>query len=426
MLRLLLENGASVKLADQSVIEKLCSIKNHEIAEHVLELLNNEEENHHVHDKVTIGAKLRFNKTMMCLIGVYQKHEKCIPNSNVEFEKLLEQTDLFERTVAIMNSRRKKTFEYTYSCHEKKSYYLWLYDNQNDCYKKLSEVIRYIIENDLQSTLNDTGYDKNNEFKDKKCIEVLNDRHYEIVKSELTFKYILEHNAVIEGVCHHQLEYACIIEDAGLVKMILEYYDGLGALERKKSTNTKEGAGLQNNSFLVNKNTDLSEEYVDTKILLDRGQPIKSYDFVDGVKVAASLANIQILELLLYYKLDSKNDFEIMEAAVQSENINVIKLLLENGLSVKDSAEIINVALKTNNVEMTRLLLENGAEICGYSRYLKNVDLDDIETLRLILNNCPDVRDDSYLLDAAIKKDNLESYSKKKSYLWGFPSYQKQ
>ncbi|OMH85015.1 putative ankyrin repeat protein L63 [Zancudomyces culisetae] len=534
MIRLLLENGASVELVDQFVIENLLGIMNCEIADRLLELFDKDEGSYHVHDKVTNGTKVRFNKTMMCLIEVCHAYHQTIFGSNVEFDEFHKHLDLYEKVMVIANSKRKniaEAFDKSYrSFHVlSRGYEKYVADFYN-----FYEILVYVILNDLEVTFNDTEYYRSNEFKNEKSIKIFKGTPYELAKSELVnrnfenikllidyginincgnslilrtaykageigwinyfitkgaklegesngfeeacksnktdvlehwirsggvvpknpeypcinmacllgnfdmikllvengvdlsdakrngvriacrlgfnkkLEYLLEHNAVLGRVCRYQLEYVCLVEDIESVKMILDHYDGLGVLEKRENMDRKDRK-IKNDSFLSHEITGNSDRYKITKALLERGESIQNDDLIDGIKAAVAASNIEILKLLLAYKINHSNGSEIMEAAVQSENIEVIKLLLKNGLSVYGNTKILNVAFMTKNTENIRFLLENGAKISGDSLYLKHVDLDDIETLQLILNYCPDVCGTSFLLQAAIDKNNLEA-----------------
>ncbi|OMH79997.1 putative ankyrin repeat protein [Zancudomyces culisetae] len=433
-----------------------------------------------------------------------------------------------------MNSRRKKAFEYVDSYYEKYTYFGWCYGTKDFCYKKISEIIRYIVENDLQNTFEYTEHDETNELGYEKDVEVLNDWHYELVKSGLvnlnfevlkllieygmdvnsadglilrtaykagdidwidyfiskgakfgkesdgfieacesdkvevlehwirnggvvpnnpgypcismacllgnfdmvkllvengvdlsdpnrngvriacrlgfkrTLKYLLDNNAAIEGVRHHQLEYACLTEDIELVKMILDYYDSLGVLEKKNQSCTKEGEKAQNDSFLRHDSFDHVEKYKITKALLEKGEPIQNCDLLDGIEIAIRLNNTELLKILLTCKISFTNHTDILNPFIKNHDIEVVKLLLENGLSVHGNTDVLQTALKEKNAEIIRLLLLHGAKIYWYSKYLKYVNLDDIETLQLMLTCCPGICGDSYLLQSSIDKNKID------------------
>ncbi|OMH84218.1 putative ankyrin repeat protein L63 [Zancudomyces culisetae] len=549
MLRLFLENGVSVKLVDQRVIEQLCSIKNYEIAERLLDHFDKDKEmvkfkTPGSQDKV--GTKLKFSKAILCLIEVRQSYDQYNPNSNVEFDEFIKHLDLYEKVMMIVNSKRKDIADVFYSYHMGFCFMSLRSNTSGDCYDKLVEIIGYIVENDLQSTFEDTENNKTSDSGYGGDVEILNDRHYELAKLELvnrnfellklltehgmnissagslilktayksgdigwinyfiskgaklkggsdgfedvyvcksnsidvlqhwiknggvvpknpeyecinmacllgnfdmvkllvengvdlsdpgrngvriacrldlkrTLKYLLDNNAVIKAVQHHQLEYACLVEDIGLVKIILEHYDGLGVLEKRENTEMNEGNELQNDSFLNLENTDGIEEYRITKALLEKGEPIQNNDLFDGVIAAVALANVEILKLLLSYKFNHNGDSKILQIAVQTGNTDVVELLLEDGFSIEDNPDTLNIALEAKSVEMIKFLLKLGAKVDKYSHYLAEYsNLDDIETLRLILNHCPDIGDDSLLLLSAVRKNKVEAVSLALEYM---------
>ncbi|OMH81459.1 putative ankyrin repeat protein [Zancudomyces culisetae] len=223
-----------------------------------------------------------------------------------------------------------------------------------------------------------------------------------------TLKYLLYNNAVVEGVGDHQLEHACMAENIELVKMILGYYDGLGVLEKKDKTDTNEGESLDFSHF-DNENTDRFKEYSITKTLLGYGEHIQNIDLLNGIKAAVAVINIEILRLLLKYKIDLDNCFKLIYFAVKFGNTEMVELLLENGLSVKDSSDIVGVALEAKNVEIIGLLLRHGAKIHRNSDYLMDVNLDDNKTLQLMLTCCPEIGSDSYLLQASVEKNKIDA-----------------
>ncbi|OMH83202.1 putative ankyrin repeat protein L63, partial [Zancudomyces culisetae] len=229
-----------------------------------------------------------------------------------------------------------------------------------------------------------------------------------------TLKYLLDNNAVLGRICRYQLEYACLTEDIGLVKIILGYYDNLGVLEKRETSNTKEDEEPQNDSLLDNENSGHSEKYKITNTLLETGEPIQNSDLVDGIKASASVANIEILKLLLTYKINyngNYNDnFEIDEAAVQTGNVDVVKTFLDNGISVDGDEVTLDIAFREKNTEMIKLLLRHGAKVKSDSNNLcLYFGVIDTETLLLMLTCCTELKDDQHLLEFAVCKNNLEA-----------------
>ncbi|OMH84296.1 putative ankyrin repeat protein [Zancudomyces culisetae] len=533
VLQLLLENGASVEPNIQHGIEKSSSVKNYEIAERLLMFSEDKVKCKTLGDKLKFETGLKFSKTIMCLIGLYQKYDAY--NDNAELDDFYEYMDLYEKIMTSTNSKKKNIANVCASYFATLLHPSCNNKSKRACYDKVVEIIEYIVENDPEITFNNTEHCETNESENEKNIELLNDEHYELAKSELvdrnfemlklliengmsvnshdslilrtaykagdidwidyfiskgaklrdesdgfeeacesdkvevlqhwmknggvvpknpeypcinmacllgnfdmvkllvkngvelsdparngiriscrlgfkkTLKYLLDNNAAVGNLCRYQLEYACLIEDIRLVKTILAYYVGLGVLQKKDKTDTKEEE-LQHDLFLGHENTVCSKEYRITKILLDRGKPMQNGDLLYGINTAIKTNNIEILKLLLTYKIDLNDAGEIAEFAVQMGNIEVVKLLLENGLSVMDYTNILDVPLKANNIEMVRLLLEHGVKIDKYSYYIKEYpNLDNIETLQLILNYCAELGGVSRLLESAILNDKLEA-----------------
>ncbi|OMH82507.1 putative ankyrin repeat protein [Zancudomyces culisetae] len=225
-----------------------------------------------------------------------------------------------------------------------------------------------------------------------------------------TLKYLLDNNASLGNVCGYKLEYACFIEDVELVKMILDYYDGLEVLERKENTDKMSVEKAESYSNLSNKHSDCFEKYKYTKFLLERGKPIQSNDLLNAIKATVAVANIEILKLLLSYKIELNNDPEILRFFVRVGSVEVLKILLENGLSIKGDPSILKLAIKIKNEETTRLLLRHGAMVISDMYYLaNNFNLDDIETLQLMLDYCPGISDGQYLIYIAIETNKLEA-----------------
>ncbi|OMH85830.1 putative ankyrin repeat protein L63 [Zancudomyces culisetae] len=501
MLQLFLENGVSVEPTNINTIKKLCSIKNYEIAECLIGFfdINNDNEIKPITygSMVNVGTRLNFSKTMLCLIEVSKNHNEYNRDNNIEIDEFHEHTDLFEEAMIMVNSKKRER---------------------------------------LQNQFDETEYDEINKFGYENRVKVLNDRHYELVKSELvnqnfemlkllieygadvnsgnglilrtaykagdiewieyfigkgakfdgesdgfeeacksdkvevlehwimkdgvvpknpeypcinmaclldnfdmvkllvengvdlsdperngvriacrlglkrTLKYLLENNAVIEGVRHHQLEYACVIQDIRLVKMILEYYDGLGVLEKKDKTDSKEGEEFQHDSFLDNVNPGRFEEYKITKILLEKGKPIQNSDLLDGAMASIIANSIEILKILLSYNINLSNGFKMLENSVKAGNTDVVKVLLENGLSVNDDVYVVNAPIRTNNLELIKVLLLHGAQLPKKSYSYREVpNLDSIETLQLILSYNPEIHVVESLLELYLLKNNLEA-----------------
>ncbi|OMH85046.1 putative ankyrin repeat protein L25 [Zancudomyces culisetae] len=543
VLQLLLENGASVEPNVQHDIEKSSSVKNYEIAERLLMFSEDKlkVKCKTLGDKLKFGMGLKFSKTIMCLIGLYQKYDAY--NDNAELDDFYEYMDLYEKMMTSTNSKKKDIVNVCASYFATLLHPSCNNKSKRACYDKVVDIIEYIVENDPEITFNNTEHCETNELENEKDVELLNDEHYELAKSELvsrnfkmlklliehgmsvnshdslilrtaykagdidwidyfiskgaklrdesdgfeeacesdkvevlqhwmknggvvpmnpeypcikmaclkgnfdmvkllvengvdlsdpeyngvriacrlglkrTLKYLLNNNAVVGDNCRYQLERVCVVGDIGLVKMILEYYDGLGVLEMRENTNTKDGE-LKNVSWLDDENTDCVEEYKITKTLLKNGEPIQNSDLFDRVIAAVILANIEILKLLLSYNFDSNIASKILKFAVQLENIDVVKALLENDLSPKDDSSIIDIAFKTNNSEIVRLLLQYGAKIGKYSSELtKYLNLNGVEKLQLILNYCPEIDGASYLLQDSIRENYVE--------VWDNPGLQK-
>ncbi|OMH82819.1 putative ankyrin repeat protein L63 [Zancudomyces culisetae] len=543
VLQLLLENGASVGLLVKNVIENLCSIKNYEIAERLTKLFSKNE------DKVKVKAnvkpktsegqfkdktRLRFNKTILCLIIENQHYNQNNTNMYFEHESVLGSVGLYENLVEIINSGKKNITDVCV---------LYLTNPSGDsrvnriaraCYDSLVEIIKYIAKNDLQSTFNDTEYNEINEFMDQKKV-VLNDRHYELVKSELvnrnfellkiivengadidlhnsmflrtafkvgdidwidyfiskgaklkggsdgfeeacrsnkievlkhwiknggvvpknpeyecikmacllgnfdmvkllvesgvdlsnperngvriacrlglkrTLKYLMDNNAILGNICRYQLERVCLIRNIDLVKTILEYYDGLGKLEKWNKKNIKKGRKLKIINHLDQQNTDRLDEYSLTKALLEKGEPIHNSDLLDGVEAAVIVANTEVLGLFLTYEFNLDDIYKILRIAVQLGNTDVVKVFMDNGFIIESNLDIVNIALETKKIEMVGLLLQHDAKNKSNSDFLRHINLDNIETLQLILACCPEIGDDSSLLQHAIEKNNIEA-----------------
>ncbi|OMH82271.1 putative ankyrin repeat protein L25 [Zancudomyces culisetae] len=131
-----------------------------------------------------------------------------------------------------------------------------------------------------------------------------------------TLKYLLNKKATLGNICRYQLERACLIEDIGLVKMILQYYDGLGVLERKDESGTKKIENSEHGLFLSDEKINNIEEYNITKTLLERSQPIQNYDLLDGIKVAARTNNTEILKMLLAYNINLSDSAQLLKLQV--------------------------------------------------------------------------------------------------------------
>ncbi|OMH78604.1 putative ankyrin repeat protein [Zancudomyces culisetae] len=218
-----------------------------------------------------------------------------------------------------------------------------------------------------------------------------------------------QNNATLGNICGYQLEYACFIENIELVKTILEYYDGLGVLERKDKINTKKRKRVQDFDCLDHENTGKLEEYKITKTLLEKGENIQNSDLLNGVKIAIEMDNIKTLKILLAYKIDFCNHSEVLIAVIGNKNIDMIKLLLKNGLNVKTNKYIINLALGTKNFEIIRLLLEHGVQVDKDSDYLDCLITGDIKILKLVLSYRPYIGGSSRLLETAIELNKLEA-----------------
>ncbi|OMH85634.1 putative ankyrin repeat protein [Zancudomyces culisetae] len=500
MLRLLLENGASIERAELIVIGGLYKDK--------IEFKTSG-------NQVKAGTRLKFSKTILCFIEACQAYYNYNVNRNIDFEDFFQHTDLYEENLLsfslltdaertckkllqiiryIVENNLQSTFENTE--YDETSEFGLLTDAERTC-KKLLQIIRYIVENNLQSTFENTEYDETNRGVDintsdslilrtaykagdigwidyfiskgaklngrsdgfeEACksdkvevlqhwiknggvvpkspeypcvnmacllgsfamVKLLVESGVDLSNPELngvrvacrlslrrTLKYLLDNNAEIKGVRHHQLEYACTIEDVEMLKMILEHYESSGILERKNNTDTEGGKETKDISTLDNLNSDHVKEYKFSKTLLEKGEPIQNIDLLDAVKASVAVANVKIFKMLLTYKLDLNCDSQILSAPIETEKIEIAKLLLENGIDAKNNTRILNMALKTKNAEVIRLLLRNGAKVYKYSHDLKYFDLDDTETLQLMLTCCPEMCGDSPLLEHAIEKNKL-------------------
>ncbi|OMH79062.1 putative ankyrin repeat protein L25 [Zancudomyces culisetae] len=95
------------------------------------------------------------------------------------------------------------------------------------CLKSNFDMFKLLVENGV-----DLSYSKTNRVRIACRLDL-----------KKTLKYLLDNNAA-KGVHHHELVYACLTEDVGLVKMILEYYVGLGVLKRTSNRSPKKGGEI--------------------------------------------------------------------------------------------------------------------------------------------------------------------------------------
>ncbi|OMH85515.1 putative ankyrin repeat protein L25 [Zancudomyces culisetae] len=188
MLQLLLENGTSVNSSAQETIEGLCYVCNYEISERLLEfsdMWKNRIETKTVGSKTKAVKRPKFNKTILCL--VWASLRDCDPYASryARFEDFFEQLNLYLDIMVEINSKRKDIIGFILSYLSVYSALIIPEDDIRARFYKVVEIIGYIIENNPQSVFNDTEYDESNELEHENDIEMLNDRHYEIVKLEL-------------------------------------------------------------------------------------------------------------------------------------------------------------------------------------------------------------------------------------------------
>ncbi|OMH82994.1 putative ankyrin repeat protein [Zancudomyces culisetae] len=294
MLRLFLENGASVELAAQHAIKRLCSIKNCEIAKRLLELSRVDKNSIEVETSKSeerVRTQLKFNKTMLCLIEVCQSYDPFRLDDNVECDEFFNHMNLYEKVIAIVNSKKKDITDVFPSYHTYVSFKDLKSITSRNYYVKLVEIIEYIVDNYLQNTLKHIEY---NELGNSGCgdVEILNDRHYDIVKSDLAnqnfemLKLLIEYGMDINSYDSLILRTAYKAGDIGWIN----YFISKGAKFSKESDGLEEACK--------------SDKVVVLERWIRNGGVVPKNPEYPCINMACSLGNSDMVKLLVESGVD--------------------------------------------------------------------------------------------------------------------------
>ncbi|OMH78812.1 putative ankyrin repeat protein L25 [Zancudomyces culisetae] len=362
MLQLLLENDVSVGSVGKNVIVKLCSIKNHKIAKRLLEFFEIEKGKAKVKSEtskteVKSEKKLKFSKTMLCLIEVilcfyqnelinslendhhdYENYENVDGvddnggggnyfyfDCHVDFDDFLMHMDLYERVVSTISSKKK---DITNTCA---LYFGNPNDTfecdaiQRDCYDKLLELINYISKKNLQRTFDDTEYDETNGLRNENNIEVLNDRHYELAKLEL------------------------INRNFGMLKMLIEY-----------------GLDVNSHDSLILKTAYKAGDIDWIDYFISKGAKLKGRS--DGFEEACKSDKVEVLEHWIKNGgvIPKNSRYECINMACLLGNFDMVKLLVENGVDLSDPTRNgVRIACRLGLKRTLKYLLDNNAVVEG-------------------------------------------------------------
>ncbi|OMH78626.1 putative ankyrin repeat protein L63 [Zancudomyces culisetae] len=209
-----------------------------------------------------------------------------------------------------------------------------------------------------------------------------------------TLKYLLDNNAVVGNICRYQLERVYLIEDIGLLKLILEYYDSLGVLERKNKTDTNKGEEPQIINNLDKLNADHVKKYKITKTLLEKD-------------------DIETLQLVLTRFPDIDGASYLLGSAIRSNKLEAAKLLLKDTTTLENSEyNYVYEACKNNNMDILMLLFEKGenVEIGDGNEVIQVCENNNLEMLKNLLERNPNlVLNQDYGLKEAIYHKNVET-----------------
>ncbi|OMH79530.1 putative ankyrin repeat protein L25 [Zancudomyces culisetae] len=332
MLRLLLENGASVELDDQSGIEKLYSIENHEVAERLLEFFNKDKDKSKTKTpeiQVKVGTRLKFSKTMLCLIEVNHIFNDLCFGLPTDFESFGRDIDLFKNIMAVMNSKQQHIINACALYFDNLSNHPPIHQLEKDCYKKLVKIIGYIVENNLQSTFNDTEYYETNALKVENDIEVLNDRHYELAESEL------------------------VNRNFGMLKLLMDYgidiYSGNSLILR---TAYKAG-GIGWIDYFISKGAKFNGES-------------------DGFEEACRSNKVKALEHWIKNGgvVPKNPKYECINMACLLGNFDMVKFLVESGVDLSNPERNgVRIACRLGHKKTLKYLLDNKAVVGNICRY---------------------------------------------------------
>ncbi|OMH80489.1 putative ankyrin repeat protein L25 [Zancudomyces culisetae] len=329
MLKLLLENGASVELIDQCATEKLCSIKNHEIAERLLELFGKNEGKLQAYDKTTIGMKPRFDKTMLCLIKVCQSHDQYNPDNNVEFNEFNEHLDLYEKVMVVVNSKRKDISDVFHSYYTSFCFSSLKSKISGACYDKLVDIVEYIVENGLQTTFSDTEHKEAGGFSYGEGLGMLNNRHYEMVKLEL------------------------VDRNFEMLKLLVEYGMNVNSHDSLILRTAYKGGDINWINYFISKG-----------IRLEGGS--------DGFDEAIRSNNIEVLEHWVRNGgvIPKNPEYECINMACLLGNFDMVKLLVESGVDLSDPERNgVRIACRLGLRRTLKYLLDNNAVVDGVPHY---------------------------------------------------------
>ncbi|OMH79919.1 putative ankyrin repeat protein L25, partial [Zancudomyces culisetae] len=233
--------------------------------------------------------------------------------------------DFYERVITIANSKIKNI---TNSCA---LYFKIPYRSfrtrliVKTCRDKLVEIIDYIVEKNLQSTLNDAEYNETNESGYENNVEELIDRHYELVKSEL------------------------INRNFGMLKLIVEY-----------------GADINSYDGLILKTAYKAGDIGWIDYFISKGARFKKRS--DGFEEACKSDKVEVLEHWIKNGgvIPKNPEYECINMACLLGNFDMVKLLVENGVDLSDPTRNgVRIACRLGFKKTLKYLMNNNAVIEG-------------------------------------------------------------
>ncbi|OMH78528.1 putative ankyrin repeat protein L25 [Zancudomyces culisetae] len=196
-------------------------------------------------------------------------------------------------------------------------------------YDKLIEIIEYVVENNLQSTFNDTEYDETNALEVENDIEVLNDRHYELAKSEL------------------------VSRNFGMLKLLIEY-----------------GMNVNSHGNLILKTAYKAGDigWIDYFI----GKGAKFDEESDVFEEACKSDKVEVLEHWIKNGgvVPKNPEYPCINMACLLGNFSMIKLLVESGVDLSNPERNgVRIACRLGQKKTLKYLLDNKAVVGNICRY---------------------------------------------------------
>ncbi|OUM68856.1 hypothetical protein PIROE2DRAFT_27061, partial [Piromyces sp. E2] len=291
--------------------------------------------------------------------------------------------------------------------------------------KHSSEQLKFLLQVNPNIDLNEK-----NENKNTALMISLKNKHFDIVREILKYKYINVNISNKQG--YNPLFYMIkkSYQEEDIFKSIMSKYKNINEIDCKKKTTPLIYAIQKKKEFFVkllleNKKVDIDTRDSENKTPLDYAVETKkskliklliyrNYDkkseFTDDIQeietsgltpllLAINNNDILLVKYLIDHQVELKrpnrNEVTPFRKALDKSNIKILRLLLakDKKIPIEDNnLQPLIFAIKKNNPEFVKLLIENGADINEFSYngntpLLQAINNDNTEIIHLLIDN---------------------------------------